>query len=136
MSVKRVDPKEAAELVADGWIYVDVRSVPEFDAGHPTGAYNIPLLHQEPSGARSPNPEFAPTFARAFPDRDQQIVLGCRSGQRSFRAATMLTGMGYTNLVDMRGGWAGEQGVTGWEAEGLPASVTPEPGRSWSELKG
>ena len=135
MSVKRVDPKEAAKLVEDGWTYVDVRSVPEFDGGHPTGAYNLPLLHQGPTGARTPNPDFAPAFARAFPDRDQQIVMGCRSGQRSFKAATMLSSMGYSNLVDMRGGYSGDKDTTGWADESLATATSPESGRSWDELK-
>ncbi len=43
--VKRVTPPEAAALLAEGWIYLDVRSIPEFDLGHPTGAVNVPLLH-------------------------------------------------------------------------------------------
>src|SRR4051812_21955325 len=43
--VKRVLPREAAALLADGWAYLDVRSIPEFEQGHPPGAVNVPLLH-------------------------------------------------------------------------------------------
>jgi rhodanese-related sulfurtransferase len=46
MPVKRVTPEQALELMrAEGYSYLDVRSVPEFDEGHPEGAYNVPLLH-------------------------------------------------------------------------------------------
>ena len=45
MAVKRISPEEARDLMdKEGYVYLDVRSVPEFAAGHPTGAYNIPLL--------------------------------------------------------------------------------------------
>ena len=44
---KRVSPQEARDLMEkDGYVYVDVRSIPEFDAGHPAGAYNVPLMHR------------------------------------------------------------------------------------------
>src|SRR5689334_20222021 len=56
--VKRVDPEEALRLVRDeGYVYVDVRSVMEFDEGHPEGAYNVPLLDAGPGGM-APNPDF------------------------------------------------------------------------------
>ena len=41
---KRVTPQEAAELMTQGWTYLDVRSIPEFEDAHPTDAANIPLL--------------------------------------------------------------------------------------------
>ena len=41
MTVKRVSPQEADRLLREaGYVYVDVRSIPEFDAGHPTGAFS------------------------------------------------------------------------------------------------
>ena len=56
--VKRVSPQEAKDLIdQQGYVYVDVRSIPEFDAGHPTGAYNVPLNQMGPAGM-APNPEF------------------------------------------------------------------------------
>jgi rhodanese-related sulfurtransferase len=139
MSVKRVTPDEAAELVQQGWSFVDVRSVPEFADGHPTGAYNVPLLHRGPTGM-TPNSRFVEVMERRFP-KDSRLVVGCRSGGRSLRAATMLIDRGYAEVVDMRGGYVGEQKggqVTceGWQRRGLPTSMEPEPGRTWSELEG
>ncbi len=93
MTVKRVSPQEADALVKEGGhAYLDVRSIPEFDAGHPAGAYNIPLLHATPSGMR-PNPDFLSVVAAAFA-KDAKLVLGCRTGIRSLRAAQGLLDAG------------------------------------------
>jgi rhodanese-related sulfurtransferase len=140
MPVRRVTPPEARALVDQGWKYVDVRSVPEFEQGHPAGAWNVPLLHMEPGKGMVPNPEFADVFSRTF-GKDEKLVLGCKSGGRSLRAAEQMTTAGYTNLVDMRGGWGGELDalgqpvVKGWKDEGLPVETAARSGRAWTELK-
>jgi rhodanese-related sulfurtransferase len=139
MSVKRVTPPEAAGLVAAGWKYIDVRSIPEFTEGHPQGAYNVPLLHMVPGRGMAPNPAFEEAIARHFA-KDDKLVLGCRSGGRSFRAVQMLQEIGFTSVVDMSGGWDGERdaagrlAVKGWRDEGLP-SEKAAPGRGWEDLK-
>jgi rhodanese-related sulfurtransferase len=67
MSVKRVSPEEALDLVRDqGYVYLDVRSVPEFEQGHPAGAYNAPVVHMGPMGSQ-PNADFLPVIERRFP---------------------------------------------------------------------
>src|SRR5258708_4843729 len=55
--VKRVLPAEAAGLLKEGWTYLDVRSVPEFEQGHPAGAVNVPLLDAQ-AGRMVPDPDF------------------------------------------------------------------------------
>lgn len=141
MAVKRVTPDEARELLDEGWVYLDVRSIPEFEQGHPAGAYNIPLLHADPGGRRVPNPEFAAVVERAFTKSDK-LVLGCRSGGRSLRAAEQLSQLGFTNLVDMRGGFSGEAdrrgGVAceGWASRDLPVEHEARAGRDYASLKG
>lgn len=138
MSVKRVDPDEAARLVGSGWTYLDVRSEQEFSSGHPAGAYNIPIAHLS-GGAMVANPDFAAVVEATFAP-DSRLVIGCKSGGRSLRAAGQLVSMGYTELVDMRGGFGGERtpagqvAVEGWEARDLPVATTAEPGRSYLEL--
>ncbi len=58
MYVKRVSPEEALGLMQnEGWAYLDVRSVAEFEQGHPAGAYNVPLTHMNPNGT-SANADF------------------------------------------------------------------------------
>jgi len=138
MSVERVSAAEARELLGQGYLYLDVRSVQEFDGGHPEGAYNIPLLCLTSRGME-PNPSFLEEVEVNFP-KDSAIIVGCRSGQRSLRAAEMMVAAGYARVVDLRPGYAG---VTdpfgrllepGWQAEGLPIRTEPEPGRSHEEL--
>ena len=138
MSVKRVTPDGAAQLLAEGWTYLDVRSVPEFEQGHPPGAYNIPLMHRGPGGM-IPNPDFGAVVSSTF-SRETQMVIGCHSGQRSYRVAAMLADDGYSEVVDMQGGLAGEVsgGVVvcqGWTARKHPIATTAEPGRTFLELK-
>jgi rhodanese-related sulfurtransferase len=140
MSIKRVTPDEAAKLLEQGWKYVDVRSIPEFEQGHPAGAYNVPLLHKGPGGM-TPNPEFIAVMAASFAPTDK-LLLGCRSGKRSLDAANALAARGFENLLDMRGGFAGEATPTGevtcegWQKRQLPVATEAETGRSYSELKG
>src|SRR5215218_7892089 len=106
MAVKRVPPEEARDLMSkEGYVYVDVRSVPEYAAGHPTGAYNVPLLDMGPGGM-APNPDFLAVMEKSFP-RDAKLIVGCKAGGRSAKAAAVLEQAGYTSLVDQRNGYDG-----------------------------
>jgi rhodanese-related sulfurtransferase len=140
MSVKRIAPKEALELMHTGWTYVDVRSVPEYEAGHPAGAYNIPLMHFVPGRGMSPNPEFAAVFGKHFA-KDAKVIVGCKTAGRSLRAAEMLASSGWTSVVDMRGGFEGERDMTGasivagWRESGLPVETAAPAERTWEGLK-
>ncbi len=136
--MRRIGPAEAHALVtSEGYAYVDVRSVPEFEAGHPAGAYNVPVAH----AGGVPNPEFLAVVQRHF-DPSRGIVVGCQAGGRSLRAAALLMEAGFTNVVDQRAGWGGQRDAfgrvteAGWERAGLPAATRSEPGRSWAELGG
>jgi rhodanese-related sulfurtransferase len=136
---KRVTPKEAAELMSQGWTYVDVRSIPEFEQGHPRGAVNVPLLHAH-GGRMVPNARFAEIVEAAFA-RDDRLVVGCKMGGRSLQAATMLEAAGFKNVVDMRGGFSGERDMfgrvqtPGWSESGLPVATEAEPGKSYAEIE-
>jgi rhodanese-related sulfurtransferase len=139
MTVKRVSPQEADALVKEGGhAYLDVRSIPEFDAGHPAGAYNIPLLHATPSGMR-PNPDFLSVVAAAFA-KDAKLVLGCRTGARSLRAAQGLLDAGFKTVVDQRAGFHGARDPfgqvqeAGWQGAGLDVATDAEPGRAYEAL--
>jgi rhodanese-related sulfurtransferase len=136
--VKRVTPPEAAELLAAGWTYLDVRSIPEFEGGHPTGAANVPLLHFE-SGRMSPNADFQKVVAANFAP-DTKLVVGCKAGGRSLQAAALLEAAGYTSVVDMRGGFHGERDgmgrvtTPGWLESKLPVSTTAAPEKTYAAL--
>ncbi|NOY90128.1 MAG: rhodanese-like domain-containing protein [Deltaproteobacteria bacterium] len=139
MTVRRVSPQEAFELLEEGHVHVDVRSVTEFENGHPAGAYNLPLLNSSPHGMQ-PNADFVRVFVAVFP-KDTKLVLGCRSGGRSLRAAHMLLREGYTTVVDQRAGFSGAGGPfgqvveAGWQAAGLPVAHEALEGRSYAELE-
>lgn len=139
MPVKRISPEEARSLMDEqGYAYVDVRSVPEFEAGHPQGAYNIPLAHMGPAGL-SPNFDFLSVMEKTFP-KDSRIVVGCKSGGRSLQAATVLLSSGFTDVVDQRSGFTGGFDASGhpepgWGPRGLPSATRAEAGRSYDELK-
>jgi rhodanese-related sulfurtransferase len=135
----RISPQEASTKLAEGWTYVDVRTVEEFEAGHAPGAVNVPLMHAG-GGGMTPNPDFLRVMSAAFP-KDAKLVVGCKSGGRSLRAAHALIGEGFTSIVDQRAGWDGARNpfgqVTepGWSRAGLPTEEGQPGGRSWDDLR-
>jgi rhodanese-related sulfurtransferase len=135
----RISPKEASAKLAEGWTYVDVRTTQEFEAGHPPGAVNVPLMHAGAAGM-APNPDFLRVMRAAFP-LDARLVVGCKAGGRSLRAAQALLGAGYTSVLDQRAGWDGARDPfgqltePGWSRAGLPAEQGQPAGCSWDELK-
>ncbi|HEY6547543.1 MAG TPA: rhodanese-like domain-containing protein [Vicinamibacteria bacterium] len=134
MPVKRVSPQEALELMEkEGYVYVDVRSIPEFEAGHPTGAFNVPLAHLGPHGM-SPNTEFLTIMERKFA-KDTKIVVGCKSGGRSLQAAAVLLSSGFTTVIDQRSGFAGAA-EPGWGPQGLPTSAEAPAEHTYAGLGG
>lgn len=106
--MKELNAQEAHDLMqADPeYIYLDVRSVPEFEAGHPARAINIPIMHFAPAVGMSPNQEFL-TVVEAALARDAKVLVGCRTGGRSARACEVMSQMGYTNVANVRGGFVG-----------------------------
>jgi rhodanese-related sulfurtransferase len=137
--VKRVTPSEADALLKDGWTYLDVRSIPEFEGGHPAGAANIPLLHMA-GGRMAPNPAFKTVVEGNFA-KDAKIVVGCKMGGRSLQAATLLEAAGFTSVVDMRGGYHGERDnlgrvtCAGWLEAGLPVEQAAPDDKTYAALE-
>lgn len=133
--MKRVSPEEAQQLMKqEGYVYVDVRSVPEFESGHPEGAYNVPIVHAGPRGM-TPNPDFLSVMETAF-GKDAKVVVGCQMGGRSNRAAMLLESAGFTNVADQKAGFDGPHpGEPGWRKLGLPVSREAAPDRTWEALQ-
>jgi rhodanese-related sulfurtransferase len=135
---KQVSVSEAAGLMKAGWRYLDVRSIPEFEAGHPAGAANVPLLHNQ-GGRFVPNPDFHAVMAANFAPGDQLLV-GCKTAGRSAQAAAQLEASGFTNVALVRGGYVGERDpfgrieAPGWLGSGLPVAQQAAPGCSYAEL--
>ncbi len=129
MPLKRISPEEAKELLDSdgGYVYVDVRSTPEFEGGHAPGAKNIPIMHRTNMGMQ-PNGEFVAVCEKAI-GKDAKIITACLRGGRSMKAAQILIANGFTDVVDMRGGFMGEPDpmggaeYPGWQPRGLPVTT-------------
>ena len=126
-SIQRLNPPEAfAALEADtAALLLDVRDPLEFAlVGHPLGAVNVPWKF---APDWRPNPDFLDRVRDVAPDPEKPLYLLCRSGQRSFDAATALVEAGYSNLVNVEEGFEGpldkdkhRSTVGGWRKHGLP----------------
>ena len=140
MDLERIAIDEAKKkLDKDGYVLLDVRSLPEFSQEHAEGAYNIPFLHKTPQGM-IPNRDFGSVVERTFPNRDQPIVTTCEMGGRSARAAQELISRGYTRVVDLKGGLSGEVDDygnlvnPGWKTVGYPLEQGEPEGRAYRFL--
>ncbi|MBS3991271.1 MAG: rhodanese-like domain-containing protein [Erysipelothrix sp.] len=72
-------------------VLVDVRTVEEFATGYVAGSINIPI------------DDIAATFESQISDKDTQLFIICRSGNRSALASEQLKKMGFTNITDIGG---------------------------------
>lgn len=92
-SYQQVDAETAKELIdtEDDYVILDVRTQAEYDEGHIPDAILIP--HDTVTTATED----------ALPDKDQLILVYCRSGNRSKQASQALLNLGYTNVVEFGG---------------------------------
>ena len=143
MSVKQIDVRQAHELQSNnGYTYVDVRSVPEYDKGHPAGAHHVPLLHFDAaSGRMVPNPDFLRVMQANFPT-DAKLLIGCQVGGRSSQAAQILESAGYADLSNVMGGFGGARDpatgqvhAEGWIHAALPVETDATPDGSYADLQ-
>lgn len=87
--------QDAAKRLMDtetGYLIVDVRTPEEFAGQSIRNAINLPL-----------DQILAGDVAATLPDKQQLLLVYCRSGRRSLAAAQALAGMGYTNVKDFGG---------------------------------
>jgi len=137
MSITRISPTEAhRRALEEGCRILDVRSVREFEQGHPPGAINIPILDFVAGGTMAPNPDFTSVVQRTFSAQTPIAVL-CRSGRRSLMAAEQLTAAGMADVVDIAGGFHGNPPgrEPGWLELGLDHTLEAGPGETWASLK-
>jgi rhodanese-related sulfurtransferase len=88
---KKITPEEAIEMMGVDVIILDVRTQEEYAAGYIEGAILLP------------NYEISEKIEELIPDKEQAILIYCRSGRRSENAAKELLEMGYTNVYDFGG---------------------------------
>ena len=99
-SYRQVTAEEAIALMEkeSGYLILDVRTAQEYSEKHIPKAVNIP------------NESIGTEEIPALPDKNQLILVYCRSGNRSKQAAEKLVALGYTNIVEFGGinSWPGE----------------------------
>lgn len=135
--MQELHPPQAHEKIKnEGYLYLDVRTEEEFNAGHAPGAFNIPVVFRGAAGM-GPNEEFELVVEKHFP-KDTPLVVGCAAGGRSAMAIERLKAVGYTSLINLACGFSGNPttGEPGWKDAGLPTTETAHQGRSYGELKG
>ena len=100
VTYKQITMSEAKEMMASesDYVILDVRRPDEFAAGHIPNAINIP------------NESIGTDEISELPDKDQLILVYCRSGNRSKQASQKLVKLGYSNVVEFGGinDWKGE----------------------------
>lgn len=136
MTIKHITVQQAQQQQSKGATYLDVRSVPEFEQGHPEGAFNIPLMHVDPATQQMrPNAEFLNVVRANFPP-DTSMVIGCKMGGRSAQACEILSNAGYHDVTNVLGGFGGapQFGHIGWVQAGLPVETTADTARAYDAL--
>ena len=97
---RQINAEEAATMMEEesSYIILDVRTAEEYSEKHIPGAINIP------------NETIGTEDIPELPDKEQLILVYCRSGNRSKQAAEKLVKLGYTNIVEFGGinDWTGE----------------------------
>ena len=88
-----ITAQQAKEIMdtQDGYIILDTRTQEEYDEGHIPGAILIPY------------DEITEKAEGILTDKDQLILVYCRSGRRSKIAAADLVKLGYTNIKEFGG---------------------------------
>ena len=97
---EQISGAEAKALMdsESGYIIIDARTQEEYDQGHIPGAILIPEY------------EIADRAEKELPNKNQLILVYCRSGRRSKIAAEELVKLGYTNVKEFGG-------IIDWEYE-------------------
>lgn len=97
---QKITADKAMEMMEteEGYIIVDVRTQDEYLSGHIAQAICIP------------NESIGEQEIAQLPEKDQVILVYCRSGNRSKQASEKLVNLGYTNVYEFGGiiDWTGE----------------------------
>lgn len=91
--VPAVSPQQAAQMQSEQKaVIIDVREKDEWNAGHIAGAIHIPLN------------EISNRVSELAKYQNQSVIMQCRSGGRSAKAADILAKSGFSNVLNMEGG--------------------------------
>lgn len=100
MTYEQITQDQAKTLMAESenYIILDVRTEAEYAEGHIPGAICVP------------NESIGEEMPKELPDKEQLILVYCRSGNRSKQASEKLAKLGYTNIKEFGGinTWTGD----------------------------
>jgi molybdopterin/thiamine biosynthesis adenylyltransferase/rhodanese-related sulfurtransferase len=102
--IREIDTAAANELL-DTALFLDVREPDEYEQGALPGAVHLPRGHLEFQ------------VEGKLPDKSRAVVVYCAGGTRSAFAADIMGQLGYTDVVNMAGGF------NRWKDEGRPFST-------------
>ena len=99
-SYTRISQDEAMQMMQEqtDYLIVDVRRPDEFAEGHIAGAINVP------------SDDITDGMPELLPDKEQTLLVYCRSGNRSKEASRKLADIGYTKVYEFGG-------INTWEGE-------------------
>ena len=99
-SYTRISQDEAMQMMQEqtDYLIVDVRRPDEFAEGHIAGAINVP------------SDDITDEMPELLPDKEQTLLVYCRSGNRSKEASRKLADIGYTKVYEFGG-------INTWEGE-------------------
>lgn len=98
---EKVDVDKAEKLIGEKVQLLDVRTEEEWNEGHLDGAVRVDFTADG----------FAEGVQKAL-DEDKPVLIYCRSGNRSARAAKAMEKLGFKTLYDLKGG------ITDWKKAG------------------
>jgi len=90
LGIKQISPKELDGK--KGMVLLDVRTNKEYEGGHIPGSIHVPLS------------DIGDKIKKL--KKDKELVVYCQSGNRSIWAIKRLMGMGYKNLINLKGGYS------------------------------
>jgi phage shock protein E len=91
ITIKNISCEEEKELVEKGALLIDVREDYEYNETHLENAINIPYQ------------SISNKITEYIKDKNQDIILYCKSGKRASIAADTLKEAGYTNIYNLGG---------------------------------
>ncbi len=109
-NVTEIFPWDLEDRLDNPPMLLDIREPYEFDAMHVKGSLNVPRGILE----NACEYDFEETVPELVEARDKEIVVICRSGNRSIFAAEVMQKMGYRNVVSLK------TGLRGWVDYELP----------------
>jgi rhodanese-related sulfurtransferase len=97
------------------------------------------MLFEASGGPAKLNDRFV-DIVRKSVDTNRTLLIGCQSGMRSQRAAEILAGAGFDNVINVAGGFGGTRDragnviTAGWRDAGLPVETGQPPERCYRDL--